>query len=56
MLFRGVATQDLAVWAEAVLRAETMDIEAWRSIVGVDIEGMKCEESFRVLEWGGMEV
>lgn len=56
MLFRGVATQDLPIWAEAGLRAETMDIEAWSSIVGVDTEGMRCEGSFRVLEWGGMEV
>ena len=53
MVFRGVATQDLTIWVEAVLRTETMDIEAWRSIVGVDIEGMKCEESFRLVEWGG---
>ena len=56
MLFRGVATQDLPIWAEAGLRAETMDIAAWSSIVGVDTEGMRCEGSFRVLEWGGMEV
>ena len=56
MLFRGIATPDLTTWAEAGLRAETMDIEAWRSIVGVDAGGMQREGLFRVLEWGGMEV
>lgn len=37
-------------------RVEEMDINAWRTIVGVNVEGMRCEKSFRVLEWGGMEV
>ncbi|KAF8348444.1 hypothetical protein F5887DRAFT_587201 [Amanita rubescens] len=56
MLFRGVGPHDLALWTEAEERVKTMDVDAWRSIVGVNAEGMGCDELFRVLEWGGMEV
>ena len=54
MLFRGLAMDDLADWAEAVERADS-EID-WRTIVGADVEGVQCENLFRVLEWGGMEV
>lgn len=56
MLFRGVGTQDLALWAEAEERVKTMSIDTWRSIVGINADGMHYDGIFRVLEWGGMEV
>jgi len=56
MLFRGVDARDLDIWSEAEQRTKDMDVDAWRSIVGIDVEGMISEELFRVLEWGGMEV
>ncbi|KAK2465888.1 hypothetical protein APHAL10511_001529 [Amanita phalloides] len=56
MLFRGVPSRDLAVWAEAERRTDDMHITHWRTIVGVDVERMGREDLFRVLEWGGMEV
>ncbi|KAK2465875.1 hypothetical protein APHAL10511_001516 [Amanita phalloides] len=56
MLFRGVSSRDLAVWAEAERRTDDMHITQWRTIVGVDVERMGREDLFRVLEWGGMEV
>ena len=56
MLFRGVDARDLDIWSEAEQRRKDMDVGAWRTIVGIDLEGMRCEELFRVLEWGGMEL
>ncbi|KAF8351054.1 hypothetical protein F5887DRAFT_935658 [Amanita rubescens] len=56
MLFRGVDACDLDIWSEAEQRTKDMDVGGWRTIVGIDVEGMGCEELFRVLEWGGMEV
>ncbi|KAK2462516.1 hypothetical protein APHAL10511_005486 [Amanita phalloides] len=56
MLFRGVDGQSVADWSAAAERAQDMDVAKWKTIVGVDVEKMSCEELFRVLEWGGMEV
>lgn len=56
MLFRGVGSHDLALWTEAEERVKTMNVDTWRSIVGINAEGMRRDELFRVLEWGGMEV
>ncbi|KAK2465868.1 hypothetical protein APHAL10511_001509 [Amanita phalloides] len=56
MLFRGVASRDLAIWTEAEQRANDMHVAEWGTIIGVNVEKMKREDLFRVLEWGGMEV
>ncbi|KAI0265636.1 hypothetical protein BC834DRAFT_169368 [Gloeopeniophorella convolvens] len=55
MLFRGVASSDLAFWEPAIARAED-DINFWVDVVGVDPVRASNPALFRVLEWGGMEV
>ena len=55
MLFKGVAHDELADWAEAQQRAEE-DVVWWRYVVDVDIAKVADVNLFRVLEWGGMEV
>ena len=51
MLFQGVPHQDLGKW----LAASTASKD-WAELVGVDLSRATNTDSFRVLEWGGMEV
>lgn len=55
MLFRGVEEDQLELWSAARERASG-SIDAWRAVVGVDVEKALDPSLFRVLEWGGMEV
>jgi len=55
MLFRGIAKEHLANWANAQIQAET-DVAWWVNVVGVDPARAGDANLFRVLEWGGMEV
>lgn len=57
MLFRGVnhdCTKDCDKQHE--YGTELLSEVDWTSAVGLDVDGMKDESAFRVLEWGGMEV
>ncbi|KAG2037000.1 hypothetical protein BDR03DRAFT_920623 [Suillus americanus] len=55
MLFRGIAEEHLAKWANAQMQAEE-DVAWWVDVVGVDPASAGDAALFRVLEWGGMEV
>jgi hypothetical protein len=56
LLFQKVGVGQLELWAEAAKRAED-DVEFWRDIVWVESkERQEDKNSFRVLEWGGMEI
>ncbi|QRV96133.1 ubiquitin family protein [Ceratobasidium sp. AG-Ba] len=50
MLFRGVEESNIDAWRGAV-----KDVCEWKSIVGVDAQKATDINTFRVLEWGGME-
>lgn len=57
MLFRGVnhdCTKDYDKQHEYGTKLPS-EVD-WASVVGLDVDGMKDESAFRVLEWGGMEV
>ena len=57
MLFRGVRTDDVALWEPATARANAEDgATFWSDVVGVDAVRASDRSLFRVLEWGGMEV
>jgi hypothetical protein len=57
MLFRGVPTDDVSLWAPAAARASAEDgATFWTKVVGVDAVRASDHTLFRVLEWGGMEV
>jgi hypothetical protein len=58
MLFRGVPTGDLGFWEQAATRATTADGGAafWTRVVGIDPVRASDRDSFRVLEWGGLEI
>ncbi len=57
MLFCGVAPGDLGLWTQAAARATTEDgATFWAQVVGVDSVRAADRGSFRVLEWGAMEV
>lgn len=57
MLFRGVRSDDVALWAPAAARATAEDgTTFWSNVVGVDAVRASDRTLFRVLEWGGMEV
>ncbi|KAG2079242.1 hypothetical protein BDR04DRAFT_1063848 [Suillus decipiens] len=55
MLFRGILKEHLANWSNARMQAEK-DVAWWVDVVGVDVAKAGDVASFRVLEWGGMEV
>jgi ubiquitin C len=55
MLFRGVRSDDVALWAPAVARVKD-GATYWTEVVGVDAVRASDPKLFRVLEWGGMEV
>ncbi|KAK0184726.1 hypothetical protein F5146DRAFT_1073457 [Armillaria mellea] len=55
MLFKRVCEDELDEWEGAASRASE-NVDTWKDVVGVDVDGMKNEALFRVLEWGGMEV
>ena len=56
MLFRGVRSDDVGLWAPAAARATAEDgATFWTKVVGVDVRASD-RTLFRVLEWGGMEV
>lgn len=55
MLFRGIKDSALPGWANALGRAEE-DVGFWLSVVGIDRAKMEDKATFRVLEWGDMEV
>ncbi len=52
MLFRGVAAEEVNLWAAAGDRVGTVD---WAEVVGVR-PGARDASVFRVLEWGAKEV
>ncbi|KAI0750107.1 hypothetical protein C8Q80DRAFT_672621 [Daedaleopsis nitida] len=52
MLFKAVPAEGAETWAAARARAEEVD---WVRVVGVELEAFR-PASFRVLEWGAMEV
>lgn len=57
MLFRGVnhdCTKDCDKQHE--YGTELPSEVDWTSVIGLDVDGMKDESAFRVVEWGGMEV
>jgi len=57
MLFRGVRSDDVGLWAPAAARATAEDgATFWTKVVGVDAVRASDRTLFRVLEWGGMEV
>ena len=57
MLFRGVRSDDVGLWAQAAARATEEDgATFWAKVVGVDAVRASDHTLFRVLEWGGMEV
>ena len=57
MLFRGVCSDDVGLWAPAAVRATAEDgATFWTKVVGVDVVRASDSTLFRVLEWGGMEV
>ena len=57
MLFRGVRSDDVDLWAQAAARATEEDgATFWTKVVGVDAVRASDHTLFRVLEWGGMEV
>ncbi|KAH9990306.1 hypothetical protein BJV77DRAFT_1160147 [Russula vinacea] len=57
MLFHGVPTDDVNLWAPAAARASAEDgATFWTKVVGVDAVRASDRTLFRVLEWGGMEV
>jgi hypothetical protein len=57
MLFRGVSSDDVGLWAPAAARATAEDgATFWTKVVGVDAVRASDRTLFRVLEWGGMEV
>ena len=57
MLFRGVRSDDVGLWAQAVARATEEDgATFWTKVVGVDAVRASDHTLFRVLEWGGMKV
>jgi hypothetical protein len=57
MLFRGVRSDDVVLWAPAAVRAAAEDgATFWSNVVGVDAVRASDRTLFRVLEWGGMEV
>jgi len=58
MLFRGVPTGDLGFWEQAATRATAADGGAafWTRVVGIDPVRASDRDSFRVLEWGGLEI
>ncbi|KAF8488208.1 ubiquitin family protein [Russula emetica] len=57
MLFRGVHSDDVGLWAPAATRAAAEDgATFWSNVVGVDAVRASDRTLFRVLEWGGMEV
>src|SRR6266436_9752471 len=57
MLFRGVCSDDVGLWAPAAARATAEDgTTFWTKVVGVDTVRASNRTLFRVLEWGGMEV
>ena len=57
MLFRGVRSDDVGLWAPAAARATAEDGSTfWTKVVGVDAVRAADRALFRVLEWGGMEV
>ncbi|KAH6904693.1 hypothetical protein BKA70DRAFT_1565659 [Coprinopsis sp. MPI-PUGE-AT-0042] len=55
MLFQGVEDADLEHWRGAVQKAEE-PAEVWANVVGIDKACVLDPSSFRVIEWGGMEV
>ena len=57
MLFRGVRSDDVDLWAQAAARTTEEDgATFWTKVVGVDAMRASDHTLFRVLEWGGMEV
>ena len=57
MLFRGVRSDNVGVWALAAARATAEDgATFWTKVVGVDAVRASNRTLFRVLEWGGIEV
>ena len=57
MLFRGVRSDNVGVWASAAARATAEDgATFWAKVVGVDAVRASDRRLFRVLEWGGIEV
>jgi hypothetical protein len=57
MLFRGVHSDDVVLWAPAASRAAADDgATFWSNVVGVDALRASDPTLFRVLEWGGMEI
>jgi hypothetical protein len=57
MLFCGVCSDDVGLWAQAAARATEEDgATFWTKVVGVDVARVSDRTLFRVLEWGGMEV
>lgn len=55
MLLRGVVAGDLGLW-ELARAAEADGVTFWADVVGVNAARATGGGSFRVLEWGGMEV
>ncbi|KAH6904694.1 ubiquitin-domain-containing protein [Coprinopsis sp. MPI-PUGE-AT-0042] len=55
MLFQGIEDADLEYWRGAAQRAEE-SVETWAEVVGIDKARVLDPSSFRVIEWGGMEV
>jgi ubiquitin C len=55
MLFRGVDGNDLGLWGEARARTNS-PVELWKTVVGIEADGLQDASLFRVIEWGGMEV
>ena len=57
MLFRGVRSDNVDLWASAAARAIAEDgATFWAKVVGVDAVRASDCTLFRVLEWGGIEV
>ena len=58
MLFQGVQPADVGYWSEAQARVQK-DVSHWRKVVGLpqaQVDQLRDQSLFRVLEWGGMEV
>ncbi|KAG2004270.1 ubiquitin family protein [Coprinopsis cinerea AmutBmut pab1-1] len=56
MLFKGVDQGELEEdWKQAAYRA-TEPVGRWVQVVGVDVPKATDPQSFRVVEWGGMEI
>ncbi|KAH6906336.1 hypothetical protein BKA70DRAFT_1563678 [Coprinopsis sp. MPI-PUGE-AT-0042] len=55
MLFQGIQDADLEDWHESSQRAGE-PVEAWADVVGIDKTRVLDPSSFRVIEWGGMEI